>query len=44
MPRNPQDFADLFGAKIATELPDGAGGPFDMARLAQIMHRRLTPG
>ncbi len=43
MPRNPQELADLFGAKVVGELPDVGGGPFGMARLARIMHQRLTP-
>src|SRR5262245_40066095 len=43
MPKNPQEFADLFGAKIVGEVPDVGGGPFGMARLAHIMHHRLTP-
>lgn len=44
MPKNPQEFADLLGAKIVGEVPDVGGGPFGMARLAHIMHQRLTPG
>ncbi len=43
MPKDPQEFADLFGAKIVGEAPDVGGGPFGMARLAHIMHQRLTP-
>jgi hypothetical protein len=43
MPRNPQEFADLFGAKIVGAVPEVADGPFSIARLAHIMHRRLTP-
>jgi hypothetical protein len=43
MPKNPQEFANLFGAKIVGEVPDVSGGPFGMARLAHIMHQRLTP-
>jgi hypothetical protein len=43
MPRNPQEFADLFGGKIVGEVSEVDGGPFGMARLAQLMHRRLTP-
>jgi hypothetical protein len=43
MPKNPQEFADLFGAQIIGEVPDVGGGPFGMARLAHIMHQRLTP-
>jgi hypothetical protein len=44
MPKDPQEFADLLGAKIVGEVPDVGGGPFGMARLAHLMHRRLTPG
>src|SRR5207244_3481536 len=38
-----QEFAELFGAKIVGEVPDVGGGPFGMARLAHLMHQRLTP-
>jgi hypothetical protein len=41
---DPQEFADLLGAKIVGEVPDVGGGPFGMARLARLMHQRLTPG
>ncbi len=44
MPRDPQEFADLFGARIIGEVPDVGGGPFGMARLARLMQERLTPG
>src|SRR5947208_16938798 len=44
MPNDPQEFADLFGAKLIGEIPDVGGGPFGMARLAHLMHQRLTPG
>lgn len=43
MPKDPQEFADLLGAKIVGEVPDVGGGPFGMARLAHLMHQRLTP-
>jgi hypothetical protein len=43
MVKNPQEFADLFGAKVVGEVPDVGGGPFGMARLAHILHQRLTP-
>ena len=43
MPKRPKEFADLFGAKLIGEVPDTGGGPFGMARLAHIMHQRLTP-
>ncbi len=44
MPKDPQEFADLFGAKLAGEVPDAGAGPFGMARLAHLKHQRLTPG
>ena len=40
MPKNPQRFADLLGAKLVGQIPDIGSGPFGMARLARIMHRR----
>jgi hypothetical protein len=43
MPKDPQEFADLFKAKIVGEVPDVGGGPFGMARLARLMHEQLTP-
>jgi hypothetical protein len=43
MPNNPQEFADLFGAKLLGEVPDVGAGPFGMARLARLLHRRLSP-
>jgi hypothetical protein len=43
MPIDPQEFAQLLGAKIAGEVPDVGGGPFGMARLAHVMHQILTP-
>jgi len=43
MPKNPQEFADLLGATLVGEVPDVGGGPFGMARLAHLMHQRLTP-
>lgn len=43
MPKDPQEFADLLGAKLVGEVPDVGGGPFGMARLAHRMHQRLTP-
>ena len=44
MPKDPKGFADLLGARIVGEVPDVGGGPFGMARLARLMHQRLTPG
>jgi hypothetical protein len=43
MPIDPQEFARMLGAEIVGEVPDVGGGPFGMARLAQIMHKCLTP-
>ena len=43
MPLDPQEFARLLGADIVGEVPDVGGGPFGMARLARILHQRLTP-
>ncbi len=43
MPQDPQEFAGLFGAKLIGEVPDTGAGPFGMARLAHLMHQRLTP-
>lgn len=43
MPKDPEKFARLFGAKHVGRLPDVGGGPFGMARLAHLMHERLTP-
>ena len=40
---DPQEFTHLLGAEIVGEVPDVGGGPFGMARLAHIMHQRLTP-
>jgi hypothetical protein len=44
MPQDPDEFAEIFGAKLVGEVPDTGGGPFGMARLAHLLHRRLTPG
>jgi hypothetical protein len=43
MPKRSQKLADLLGAKIVGEVPDVGGGAFGMARLANILHQRLTP-
>ncbi len=43
MPIDPREFATLLGAEIVGEVPDVGGGPFGMARLARIIHQRLTP-
>lgn len=43
MPIDPREFAQMLGAEIVGEVPDVGGGPFGMARLAHVMHERLTP-
>ncbi len=43
MPKDPEEFAKLLGAKHIGEVPDVGGGPFGMARLAHLLHQRLTP-
>lgn len=43
MARNREKLARLLGAKIIGEVPDVGGGAFGMARLAHILHARLTP-
>ena len=43
MALDPQEFAQMLGAEIVGEVPDVGGGPFGMARLAHLMHERLTP-
>ena len=43
MAKNRERLAALLGAKIVGEIPDVGGGAFGMARLAQILHARLTP-
>jgi hypothetical protein len=43
MPIDPKEFAQMLGAEIVGEVPDVGGGPFGMARLAHIIHQRLTP-
>ena len=43
MPKDPQKFAKLFKAKLVGQVPNVGGGPFGMARLAHLMHQRLTP-
>lgn len=40
---DPQEFARLLGAEMVGEVPDVGGGPFGMARLAHLLHQRLTP-
>ena len=43
MAANREKLAALLGAKIVGEVPDVGGGAFGMARLAHILHERLTP-
>lgn len=43
MARNREKLAHLLGAKIIGEVPDVGGGAFGMARMAYILHKRLTP-
>lgn len=43
MAKNREKLAALLGAKIVGQVPDVGGGAFGMARLAQLLHRRLTP-
>ena len=44
MAKNRERLAALLGAKVAGEVPDVGGGAFGMARLARLLHQRLTPG
>ena len=43
MAKNAEKLARLLGARIVAQVPDAGGGAFGMARLAQILHERLTP-
>src|ERR1700676_4611827 len=43
MAKNREKLAALLGARIVGEVPDVGGGAFGMARLAHILHERLTP-
>jgi hypothetical protein len=43
MARNREKLAELLGAKIVGKVPDVGGGAFGMARLAHMLHERLTP-
>jgi hypothetical protein len=43
MAKNREKLATLLGATIVSEVPDVGGGAFGMARLAHILHQRLTP-
>jgi hypothetical protein len=44
MGKNREKLAERLGAKIVGEAPDSGGGAFGMARMAQFLHERLTPG
>src|SRR5581483_10624283 len=43
MAKNREKLARLLGAKMVGQVPDVGGGAFGMARLAHVMHERLTP-
>jgi len=43
MANNRDKLARLFGAKIVAKLPEVGGGAFGMARMAHLLHERLTP-
>jgi hypothetical protein len=43
MAKNREKLAELLGAKLVGEVPDVGGGAFGMARLAHLLHERLTP-
>jgi hypothetical protein len=43
MARNRLKLAKLLGAQIVGQVPDVGGGAYGMARLAHILHQRLTP-
>ena len=43
MAKNREKLAVLLGATIVNEVPDVGGGAFGMARLAHLLHQRLTP-
>jgi hypothetical protein len=40
---NREKLAELLGARFVDEVPDVGGGTFAMARLARLLHERLTP-
>jgi hypothetical protein len=44
MAKNREKLAELLGAKIVGQVPDVGGGAFGMARMARVLHERLTPG
>jgi len=43
MARNRERLAQLLSARIVGQVPDVGGGAFGMARLAHLLHERLTP-
>jgi len=43
MAQDREKLAKLLGAKVVAAVPDVGGGAFGMARLARILHERLTP-
>lgn len=43
MARNANRIAEKLGAKVKGKVPDVGGGPFGMARLAEILAARLQP-
>ncbi len=43
MAKNREKLAELLGARIVGQVPDVGGGAFGMARLAHLLHQRLTP-
>ena len=43
MARNRVQLAKLLGAKIVGKVPEVGGGAFGMARIAHLLHERLTP-
>lgn len=43
MAKNRVQLAKLLGAKIVGKVPDVGGGAFGMARIAHLLHERLTP-
>ncbi len=44
MAKNREKLAEFLGAKIVDEVPDVGGGAFGMAKMARLLHQRLTPG
>ena len=43
MAKNREKLAELLGAEIVGQVPQVGGGAFGMARLAHLLHERLTP-